>query len=251
MSFLSRFSKKDKPLLMTEVGDLLNQGMIITSSGYDALINRTTEAIKLAEPSVLEEEPEHVVSMIQRPNAETGQEQYVTVIPVEGPLVRKSTWLTSWMGLSSYMGISTALQTALKDPKCIGILFNVDSPGGQASGAFELADLIYESRDVKPIIGLSNASAYSAAYAIGSATEELYTVRDGGVGSIGVIMRHFDYSEMLKNDGISVTTIFVGKRKDDFSPYKPLTEDALKRAEAMVNDTYQQFVETVTCRSNG
>jgi|GEM_PF-2887532 len=246
MSILDRFKNKGKWSSISVVDEILDQGMIITSDGYDALIDQITEALQNAEPIELTEEPEHVVSMIQSSQTETGKQQYVTVIPISGPLIRKSTWLTSYMGLSSYLGISLALQAALKDPKCIGVLFDVNSPGGQASGLFDLVDFIYKSREIKPIISLSNASAYSAAYAILSAAKETYVVRDGGVGSIGVIMRHFDYSGMLEQDGIKVTSIFAGKRKDDFSPYKPLSKTALKRAQDMVDETYNQFAETVS-----
>lgn len=246
MSIFDRFLSKKDSILPAAVNEILNQDMIITDLGHDALVDQILEAVQKIDPFVLVEEPEHQVSHLRELQTDTGAQKYVTIIPISGPLVKKSTWLTSYLGLASYAGIALAIQAAVKDPRCIGILLDIDSPGGQASGLFDLVDLIYSFRDAKTIIGLSNASAYSAAYAIASATSELYTVRDGGVGSIGVIMRHFDYSEMFKKAGIAVTAVFAGKRKDDFSPYKPLSKEALKRAQDMVNETYQQFVDTVS-----
>ncbi|CAJ0725537.1 hypothetical protein R77592_00681 [Ralstonia mannitolilytica] len=68
----------------------------------------------------------------------------IAVIPVVGTLVRRSMGIEAASGLMSYGEIEARLDAALADPQVAGILLDLDSPGGEASGVFELADLFDE-----------------------------------------------------------------------------------------------------------
>jgi ClpP class serine protease len=48
-------------------------------------------------------------------------------------------------------------------------MLDIDSPGGEAGGVFDLADKIFSARKVKPIWAVANDEAFSAAYAIAAA----------------------------------------------------------------------------------
>ena len=56
----------------------------------------------------------------------------------------------------------------LRDPRIQGILLDVDSPGGEVGGLFDLADEIYDARAEKPCFAIADDDAFSAAYAIAS-----------------------------------------------------------------------------------
>ena len=125
------------------------------------------------------------------------------------------------------------------------IVLNIDSPGGEVAGVFDLADMIYQARGKKPITAIANESALSAAYLIAAAADHVYLTRTASVGSIGVMALHVDQSEAEKNAGLNVTAIYAGEHKNDFSPHGPLSEIAIKLAQAKVNATYDLFVSTV------
>ena len=118
----------------------------------------------------------------------------IAVIPVHGTLVKRTAGLDAASGLTSYTEVAAMLDSALADPQVAGILLDIDSPGGEASGSFELARRVREASAVKPVWAVANDSAYSAAYAIGSAATRLIVSETGGVGSIGVIALHIDQS---------------------------------------------------------
>ena len=90
----------------------------------------------------------------------------IAVIPVHGTLVRRSMGLDAASGLTSYGEIGARLDAALADPQVAGILLDIDSPGGEAGGVFELAERIRAANAIKPVWAHANDSAYSAAYAI-------------------------------------------------------------------------------------
>lgn len=174
----------------------------------------------------------------------------VAIIPVTGTLVQKLGTLRPYSGMTGYDGIRANLSMALGDDSVRAIVLDIDSPGGEVSGCFDLADSIYRSRGDKPIWSILTESAYSAAYAIASATDRIIVPRTGGTGSVGVIAAHVDFSKALDASGIAITLIIYGARKADGSEYKPLSDAALERFQADVDAMGDLFVETVARNRN-
>jgi signal peptide peptidase SppA len=169
----------------------------------------------------------------------------VAVIPVHGTLVQKNGKLRPYSGMTGYDGIRQSFLTALEDPAVEAIVLDVDSPGGEVAGCFDLVDTIHGARGEKPIHAILSESAYSAAYAIASAADRIVVPRTGGVGSIGVICMHVDWSQALDKAGLKVTFIQYGDRKADGHPELPLSKEAFQRFQADINTMGELFVETV------
>ena len=169
----------------------------------------------------------------------------IAVIPIYGTLVRRTQGLEAQSGLTSYAGIAMALDTALTDPNVAAIVLDIDSPGGESSGVFDLADRIRAATAIKPVWAVANDMAFSAAYALGSAASRLIVSRTGGVGSIGVIAMHVDQSVKDQQDGIAYTAVFAGDRKNDLNPHAPITGEAQSFLQGEVNRIYDLFATTV------
>lgn len=170
----------------------------------------------------------------------------IAVIPVHGTLVRRAIGVEAASGLTSYGDIAERLDLALADPRVNGILLDIDSPGGEAGGVFELTDRIRAASAIKPVWAHANDSAYSAAYAIAASASRLMLSRTAGVGSIGVIALHVDQSIKDAKDGVSYTAIFAGQHKNDFTPHAPLSPQATTSLQAEVDRLYAIFVEQVS-----
>ena len=169
----------------------------------------------------------------------------IAVIPIYGTLVRRTQGLEAQSGLTSYAGIAMALDTALADPSVAAIVLDIDSPGGESSGVFDLADRIRAATAIKPVWAVANDMAFSAAYALASAASRLIVSRTGGVGSIGVIAMHVDQSVKDQQDGIAYTAVFAGDRKNDLNPHAPITGEAQSFLQGEVNRIYDLFATTV------
>ncbi|MFP3033042.1 MAG: S49 family peptidase, partial [Wolbachia sp.] len=139
---------------------------------------------------------------------------------------------------------------ALADSSIETIILEIDSPGGEVNGIFDLADFIYESRGKKRIIAIANDDAYSAAYAIASSAEKIFLTRTSGVGSIGVIASHIDQSGFDEKCGIKYTTVFAGSRKNDLNPHEPITSESLENLKSEVNRLYEMLVELIARNRN-
>lgn len=169
----------------------------------------------------------------------------VAVIEVKGTLVQRTGTLRPFSGMTGYDGIRQNFLTAMADPDVDAIVLDIDSPGGEVAGCFDLADLIYSARGQKPIWAILGENAYSAAYALACAADRVTVPRTGGTGSVGVIYMHVSFEEALNKAGIDVTLITKGDLKAEGSDMKNLSEDAYKRMRADVLAVGELFDATV------
>jgi signal peptide peptidase SppA len=149
----------------------------------------------------------------------------VAVIPVEGTLVHKGGYIGSSSGETSYQGLQTQVAAAARahrDGLIKGTVFEVDSFGGEAAGAFETADAIARLSAQMPTLAVLTDSAMSGGYLMASAARAIVMPQFGEAGSIGVLRMHLDLSRKLANEGIKVTLLTAGKHKADGNSFEPL-----------------------------
>lgn len=170
----------------------------------------------------------------------------VAIIPIQGTLVQKLGTLRPYSGMTGYDGIRACFLRAMNDSEVTAICLDIDSPGGEVAGCFDLVDEIYASRGSKPIWAILSESAYSAAYALASAADKIIVPRTGGVGSVGVIVMHVDWSQKIKSEGLQVTIITYGDRKAESNPYEPLSDAARKAIQSDIDEMGRLFVSTVS-----
>jgi ClpP class serine protease len=169
----------------------------------------------------------------------------IAIVPVTGTLVQKLGSIRPYSGMTGYDGIRAMLADAVGCEDVRAILLDIDSPGGEVSGCFDLADALFAARGIKPIWAVLNEHAYSAAYAIASAADHITVPRTGGCGSIGVITMLVDMSRALASGGITVNIIQFGARKADGNEFEPLPKEARARFQADIDALGGLFCDTV------
>ncbi|MBI1620010.1 S49 family peptidase [Aquamicrobium zhengzhouense] len=168
----------------------------------------------------------------------------ILMIPVKGVLLNDFGYaLGNWA--TGYTYIAKAFDRGLADPEVKGIAFVIDSGGGAVAGNFDLVDRIYGARGQKPTRAFASEHAYSAAYSIASAADNIVVSRTGGVGSIGVVTSHFDMSKRVEAEGYKVTFIHFGKHKVDGNSYEALPPEVKERIQGRIDTLGQVFVSTV------
>lgn len=177
----------------------------------------------------------------------------IATINVHGELVNKGAWIGSSSGLTSYEGLQTQLRAAASDPFVEGILLDMDSPGGEASGAMETGALVREIAGQKPVVAYVDALAASAGYAIASGASHIVTIPSGRLGSIGVVMLHRDTTEQAARGGVKPTVVLSDDAdyKMDGSSLVPLTDESLARLKAQLNSLRDLFYATVLSHRSG
>jgi capsid assembly protease len=174
----------------------------------------------------------------------------VAIVPVHGTLVQRNGGSLHYCGFCGYDGLSKVFDETLADPDVKAIAFEFDSPGGEVAGCFPLADKIYKARGQKPMWALVNESAYSAAYALASACDHIVVPRTGGVGSVGVVTIHADYSKRYDAAGMKFTLIHAGDKKVDGNHFNPLPEGVKSDIQKDIDAMYDIFVKMVARNRN-
>jgi signal peptide peptidase SppA len=169
----------------------------------------------------------------------------IAVIPIEGTLVHKGSWIGSYSGDTSYEGLQTQIKRAGADRHVKGIVFEVDSFGGEVSGAFDTAQMIAELSAAKPTMAILTDFALSAGYLLASAARFIAMPETGAAGSIGVITLHVDYSKQIEKSGLAVTVLTSGAHKADGNPFEPLPDDVAARIKGDLDRARDQFAGAV------
>jgi len=171
----------------------------------------------------------------------------IAVVPVLGPLVSRSDWLTALFGATDYGAIGTAVAAAFAEPSVRAVLIEIDSPGGEVGGLFDLVDRLAALREEagKPLWAVASESALSAAFAIASAADRLYVTRTGEVGSVGVVAIHVDESAADAMAGFKWTLVHAGRKKVDGNPHAPLSPEAFADIQADVDALHDDLVARI------
>ena len=179
-----------------------------------------------------------VATPIQRREA---RESGIAVIPIVGVIEQRMHSVGT-----SVEEIEMMFDAAIASKRVDGIVFDVDSPGGGVTGVPELAERIFEARGVKPLASISNGMMASAALWLGSAAREVWAIRSGDTGSLGVYALHIDQTKALEDEGVVVTEFSAGKFKTEGAPWAPLSEEAAAFFQERVNEVYGWFVDAMS-----
>ena len=171
----------------------------------------------------------------------------VAVLPITGSLMQRAGGMQAMSGMQSYQSLERQFEAAAADPDVKGALMELDTPGGQASGVFELAKRAKQAfaSAGKPLWAHANEMALSAGYVLASIADRVTLPPTGMLGSIGVIALHVDQSKKNAKDGYTHTAISAGGKKTMGSPHMPLTDEAKGEMQARVDTLYQHFIDHV------
>lgn len=236
-------------------GMIFNQPQLVTDQLMALAFQWANQSLNLnivnlsvhgAQPKLMEDDgPEPGLASASERRRAVVAETGVDIIPVAGILVSRSAHVNPCETMTSYESLRTAVQGAVADPAVEHIVLDIDTNGGSATGAFELADDIRAAAQVKPISAIVNYSAFSGGYLIAAAASEVIVSRTSGVGSIGVIAKHLDVSQRDAQQGVKVTSVFAGNHKNDLTPHEPISDQSLQFLTKMVQNNYAQFVDSV------
>jgi ClpP class serine protease len=166
----------------------------------------------------------------------------VAIIDVIGATFKRANLFTAMSGATSYEIIRADFQAALDDPKVKGIMLNIDSPGGEASGTGELAAAVAAARGKKPITAYVGGMGASAGYWLASAADRVVVDPQAILGSIGV--QWAMKGDPPENDKTAKTYTFISSQ----SPLKnadPGTEAGAKQLQSAVDAMAAVFYEAV------
>jgi signal peptide peptidase SppA len=170
----------------------------------------------------------------------------IGILNIFGTMIHRGGFMDALSGITSYDTISRRIDRIGNDPQVKVVLGNFDTPGGEVAGAFDLADKWKKLAEVKPAHALVSEMAASAGYLIASGSTQIHTTQTGQTGSIGVVMKHIEFSKFNQRVGVKPTFIFAGDRKVEGNQEETLPAEVLARFQEKINTIYDMFVNVTS-----
>jgi protease-4 len=146
-----------------------------------------------------------------------------------------------------------SLHDAYDDKNTKGIILRINSPGGSPVQAGIINDEIKRQKKLHPAIpvyAVVEDICASGGYYIAAATDKIYVDKASIVGSIGVLMDGYGFTEVMKKVGIERRLMTAGENKAMLDPFSPLNPKHQALAQNMLDEIHEQF-KTVVRQGRG
>jgi protease-4 len=128
------------------------------------------------------------------------------------------------------------------------IILHIDSPGGTTSGSEALFAAIRRAAAKKPVVAVLGDVAASGGYIAALASDHIVARGNSITGSIGVIYQWANISGLLETLGVQVEQLKSSDLKAEPDLFEPTPEAAIEVTQAIVDESYEWFVQLVSER---
>ncbi|MGL5589089.1 MAG: S49 family peptidase [Aeromonas veronii] len=164
----------------------------------------------------------------------------VAIIPVQGVISRYAGMFEAICGGTSTQTLAKTIQAALDDHTIRGIVLVVDTPGGEANGIHELAELIHSARGKKKITAYVSGYAASAGYWVAAAAEEVVIDAIAYAGSIGTVQTF-----KFRKDREDVETLELVSSQSPYKRLDPRTKEGQEKYQQALDGMSDVFINCV------
>ena len=144
--------------------------------------------------------------------------------------------------------INESLREAFENSHAAGIILRINSPGGspvQSGIVFDEIRRLKAAHKDKPVIAVVEDVAASGGYYIAAAADSIYVNQSSLVGSIGVRMDGFGFTEAMKKLGVERRVLTAGENKALLDPFLPIDPKQRAAVQSMINEVHGQFIAAV------
>ena len=144
--------------------------------------------------------------------------------------------------------VMNSLHEAYDSKGTKGIILRINSPGGSPVQSGIINDEIKRQKKLHPnipVYAVVEDICASGGYYIAAAADKIYVDKASIVGSIGVLMDGYGFTETMKKVGVERRLLTAGDNKAMLDPFSPLNPKHQELAQTMLNEVHEQFKTVV------
>jgi protease IV len=144
--------------------------------------------------------------------------------------------------------VISSLNDAYESKGTKGIILRINSPGGSPVQAGIINDEIHRQKKLHPSIpvyAVVEDICASGGYYIAVAADKIYVDKASIIGSIGVLMDGFGFTETMKKVGVERRLLTAGENKAMLDPFSPVNPKHKAYAQTMLEEVHEQFKNVV------
>jgi protease IV len=151
-------------------------------------------------------------------------------------------------GQTSADRVISGLQGAFEDKKTKGVILRINSPGGSPVQAGQIYDEIKRLRAKypnTPLYAVVEDICASGGYYVAAGADRIYVDKASIVGSIGVLMDGFGFTETMQKLGVERRLLTAGENKGFLDPFSPVDPKQQAFARQLLEEIHGQFIAVV------
>lgn len=144
--------------------------------------------------------------------------------------------------------VISSLKEAYDNKGTMGIILRINSPGGSPVQAGIINDEIRRLKKLHPeipVYAVVEDICASGGYYIAVAADKIYVDKASIVGSIGVLMDGYGFTEVMKKVGVERRLLTAGENKGMLDPFSPVNPKQQALVQGMLDQIHQQFIQVV------
>ena len=143
--------------------------------------------------------------------------------------------------------INQALRAAFEDEGAKAVVLLINSPGGSPVQAGIVSDEMLRLKAIykKPLYAVIEETGASAAYYIAASADDIFVDKASVVGSIGVLVDGFGFTDLMQKLGIERRLMTAGENKGFLDPFSETTPRQKAHVQRVLNQIHAQFIEVV------
>ncbi len=169
-----------------------------------------------------------------------GHRPHAALVRIEGPIAANAQ--------ASAERVIQGLRRALENPQVKALVVEIDSPGGSPVQAEMIHRELRRLKAAHPemrLLAVINDLGASAAYYAAVAADAIYANRASLVGSIGVRLESFGFTEAMARLGIERRLYLAGEHKGALDMFAPVSQDVTEQIGKTLDELHAQFIAAV------
>jgi protease-4 len=149
---------------------------------------------------------------------------------------------------ASAESVIASLQDAFEDDDTVGVILEINSPGGspvQSAYIYDEIRRLREEHEEIPLHVVVTDMAASGGYFVAAAADKIFVNRSSLIGSIGVRMDSFGLTGLIERWGIERRLYTAGEHKGMLDPFLPENPQEKERVLTMLEKVHQHFIDAV------
>ncbi len=138
----------------------------------------------------------------------------------------------------------------LEKDDVVGIILNIDSPGGEVVASEKLYLFFKNLSKKKPVVSVISSCGASGAYMVAMASDYIIAANTSIVGSIGVILETEEITELADKIGVKFTNFKSSPLKASPNMFEKITPDVEMVTNQLIEDIYDYFLNIFIERRN-
>jgi protease-4 len=157
------------------------------------------------------------------------------------------------VGVVELKGMITSPEKALQeltqfrdDRSVKAIVLRIDSPGGAVGASQEIFEEVKRTSQTKPVVASMGSVAASGGYYAALGANEIMASKGTLTGSIGVIIKFANLSQIFEKIGYKSEVLKSGELKDIGSSDRQMTDREKELIQGIIDNVHEQFIAAVS-----